>query len=182
MKPLRTLVVDDANGSGTLDALRLDRGIDVVASLGFEGLVDEVRAKQPAVLVLIPRSQSQALSVIEQVMAKHPVPILVLGDDSLSRERVLGAGALTLALLDNALRRATRAALGSYACFLLAGVLVTQTRSALTGIALAGVLVIALVWLRYPIGRARAMTLGGGIVSVGVLALVLFFTPLGISD
>ena len=115
MKPLRTLVVDDANGSGTLDALRLDRGIDVVASLGFEGLVDEVRAKQPAVLVLIPRSQSQALSVIEQVMAKHPVPILVLGDDSLSRERVLGAGALWLMarpagdpLLEDALRKAVR--------------------------------------------------------------------------
>jgi O-antigen ligase/tetratricopeptide (TPR) repeat protein len=92
---------------------------------------------------------------------------------------VLGAGALTLALFDNGLRRPTRAALGSYACLLLAGVVVTQTRSAFVGIAVASVLVIVLVWLGHPSARARAIGLAGGIVAVGVLTVVLFFTPLG---
>jgi O-antigen ligase/cytochrome c-type biogenesis protein CcmH/NrfG len=92
---------------------------------------------------------------------------------------VVGVGALTLALFESALRRVTRAALGSYACLLLAGVLVTQTRSAFIGVTIAGVLVIGLVWLRHPSTRARSMSLAGGVGTVAVLALVLFFTPLG---
>jgi two-component system chemotaxis response regulator CheB len=100
VKALRTMVAVDGDGSGgssaIVDAVRLGPDIDVLYASGFERLTERVRAAHPAVLVLVPKDEAQALTAVAQVMARHPVPILVIGDGGFSRERLLGAGALEL--------------------------------------------------------------------------------------
>ncbi len=92
---LRALVVDDQPGSAAMiRTLEADRDIETGASCGFAQIMDEVRLRRPDIVVMLPDNQSQALTAIEQVMARQPVPILVIGDQSLSRALALKAGAI----------------------------------------------------------------------------------------
>jgi two-component system chemotaxis response regulator CheB len=92
---LRALVVNDQPGSAAMiRTLEADRDIETGASCGFAEIMDEVRLRRPDIVVMLPENQSQALTAIEQLMARQPVPILVIGDQSLSRALALKAGAV----------------------------------------------------------------------------------------
>lgn len=92
---LRALVVNDQPGSAEMiRTLEADRDIETGASCAFAQIMDEVRLRRPDIVVMLPESQSQALTAIEQLMARQPVPILVIGDQSLSRPLALKAGAI----------------------------------------------------------------------------------------
>ncbi|MDQ2912360.1 MAG: O-antigen ligase family protein [Chloroflexota bacterium] len=108
-------------------------------------------------------------------------PFSTLGQTTTLAEylAILGVGAIALALLEPRLRVPLRAALVGYGLLLVAGMLVTQTRSALIGIVAGAALLVALTWLGHPSRRARVISLIGAMASAGVIILVLVFTPVG---
>jgi O-antigen ligase/tetratricopeptide (TPR) repeat protein len=93
---------------------------------------------------------------------------------------VVALGTAAVALFDGALRTAARAAIFLYSLLVLAGLLLTQTRSALIGVLAGGALLVALTWAAHPSRRARVVSLFGAIGGVLVLGAVLFLTPLGV--
>jgi len=92
---------------------------------------------------------------------------------------VLFIGALALAAFGLTLRRAFRVGVIVFALALFAGLLATQTRSALLGVVTGGALLLALVWTGHPDRRTRLATIGGALAAAVGLAAVLLLTPLG---
>jgi O-antigen ligase/tetratricopeptide (TPR) repeat protein len=92
---------------------------------------------------------------------------------------VLAFGAAALGLFEETLRPLLRAALLMFCGLLLAGMLVTQTRSALLGVVAGALVLIALTWVGHPSRRARVISLAGAAGATAVIALVLIATPLG---
>jgi O-antigen ligase/tetratricopeptide (TPR) repeat protein len=108
-------------------------------------------------------------------------PFSTLGQTTTLAEylTVLVVGAVALALFQAKLGAAVRILLVGYAFLGVAGVLVTQTRSALLGIVSGAALLVLLTWLGHPNHRARLMSSVGAAVSAAAIGLVLVFTPLG---
>jgi O-antigen ligase len=92
---------------------------------------------------------------------------------------VIATGAAALGIFSNQLRPPIRATLLIYSGVLLAGTVVTQTRSAFVGIGAAAVLLLLLTWTAHPAPHARVVSVVGAGVSAVALALLLLFTPLG---
>ena len=92
---VQALVVEDDRSATDLNRiLEADRDIATGSPCSFARLSDEVRIRRPDIVVMLPDQQSHALAAIEQLMAQQPVPILVVGDGSLSRAQAIGAGAI----------------------------------------------------------------------------------------
>jgi O-antigen ligase len=108
-------------------------------------------------------------------------PFSTLGQTTTLAEylTVLAVGAVALALFEPNLRLPIRAALFGYALVLVAGALVTQTRSALVGIIAGAALVVLMTWLGHPSRQARLITLIGATAATAMVTLVLVLTPLG---
>ena len=97
MMPLRALVVEAGrDGVQLIRVLQADRDIEARASTGFAVILDEVASNRPDIVVMLPANQSQAVAAIEEVMALHPLPILVIGDNLMARDAVLRAGAVEM--------------------------------------------------------------------------------------
>jgi putative inorganic carbon (HCO3(-)) transporter len=108
-------------------------------------------------------------------------PFSTLGQTTTLAEylTVVALGAAALALFEGRLRSALRVALLVLSALLLAGTVLTQTRSALLGVVAAAVVVVALTWIGHPSRRARLLSLAGAIGATAVLGVVLVATPLG---
>jgi len=92
---------------------------------------------------------------------------------------VVAVGAAALAAFQGVFPGPIRVLLVAYSAFAFAGVVATQTRSAIVGLAAGGVLLLALTWASHPSPKARIASVGGAAASAAVLAVVLFLTPLG---
>jgi O-antigen ligase/Tfp pilus assembly protein PilF len=92
---------------------------------------------------------------------------------------VVALGVAALSLFHGALRAPKRALLLVYSGLLLAGILLTQTRSALLGVLGASVVLVALTWAAHPNPGARFISLVGVAGAAVVLAGILLLTPLG---
>lgn len=156
-------------------------------------------------VALLVRSRAEAFAVIAsglaasvvvlayelvQVIGRDPfdwnVPVAIrpfstLGQTTTLAEylTVVAVGAVALALFEPKLRVPIRAGLFGYVVLLVAGTLVTQTRSALIGIVAGAALLVLLTWLGHPSHHARLITLMGVTVATAAITLVLVFTPLG---
>jgi len=92
---------------------------------------------------------------------------------------VLVIGVVALAAFGRPIARGLRVLLLVYAGALFAGLVLTQTRSALVGLATGGGVLLILIWIAHPHRRARVVSMIGAIVSLAVLGVVLVLTPLG---
>jgi O-antigen ligase len=92
---------------------------------------------------------------------------------------VLLVGAAAFAIFHRGLPTPARMFLILYSGVAVAGIVVTQTRSAFLGIVAGGALLVALTWVSHPHPRARVISVGGAAGAVAVLAVVLLATPLG---
>lgn len=92
---------------------------------------------------------------------------------------VVTVGAAALALFHSALPIAGRVGLACLAAGALAGLIATQTRSALLGLMAGAALLVTLTWTSHPYRWARVLSLAGVVGTSAALALILFFTPLG---
>ena len=92
---------------------------------------------------------------------------------------VVCAGTAALGLFETSLPRGARRVLLLLSAAMLAGVISTQTRSALLGLGTSGAVLVALTWLRHPSRRARTWSLGASVAATAALAILLLFTPLG---
>jgi len=92
---------------------------------------------------------------------------------------VLFVGAVAIAALGMTLRRSVRVALLIYSIVVFAGLVVTQTRSALLGVLSGGAVLLGLIWLRHPDRRTRMASVGSALAAAAGLTAVLVLTPLG---
>jgi O-antigen ligase/cytochrome c-type biogenesis protein CcmH/NrfG len=108
-------------------------------------------------------------------------PFSTLGQTTTLAEylTVLSVGAAALAVFAERLRAPLRIGLLLYSGLLLAGMLATQTRSALLGVAAGAAVLVLLTWVAHPDRRARVLSLIGATASTAVVLVILFFTPLG---
>lgn len=101
--PFRVLLVDDGlKLAGTARALFEAPELQAVGpNCTFEDMADQVRAHLPDIVVMdLSGNQDVAFGAIEEVMAHHPTPILVLheaGDGALKPFLALDLGALDVA-------------------------------------------------------------------------------------
>ncbi|HEY8785655.1 MAG TPA: O-antigen ligase family protein [Candidatus Limnocylindria bacterium] len=156
-------------------------------------------------IVLLVRARAEAIAVIASVLAGSAVvllyelvqfvgkdpgvwnvdpsvrPFSTLGQTTTLAEylTVLALGTAALGLFEPRLRSALRVGLLVLSVLLLAGMLVTQTRSALVGVVAGALVLIALTWIAHPSRRARVMSLAGAAGATVMIALVLVATPLG---
>jgi len=156
-------------------------------------------------IVLLIRTRAEAIAVIGSVVAGSVIvlayelvqfvgkdpgvwnvdpsvrPFSTLGQTTTLAEylTVLALGAAALGLFEARLRSVLRIALLVFSALLLGGVIVTQTRSALLGVAAAAFVLIALTWVGHPSRRARVLSLAGAVGATAVISLVLVATPLG---
>ena len=108
-------------------------------------------------------------------------PFSTLGQTTTLAEylTVLVLGVVAIALLDERLALVSRIGIGLYSLVLVAGILVTQTRSAFIGLATGAAMLLALTWHGHPSRHARMISLAGAGSTTAALALVLLLTPLG---
>jgi tetratricopeptide (TPR) repeat protein/O-antigen ligase len=92
---------------------------------------------------------------------------------------VVCVGAAALGILQTSLPRGVRWFLLLLSAATLAGLISTQTRSALLGLGAAAAVLVALTWLRHPSRRARMWSLGASAAAAAIFVLVVGFTPLG---
>ncbi|MEK6225069.1 MAG: O-antigen ligase family protein [Chloroflexota bacterium] len=156
-------------------------------------------------IVFLVRTRAEAIAVIASVLAGSAVvllyelvqfvgkdpgvwnvdpsvrPFSTLGQTTTLAEylTVLATGTAALGLFEAKLRLALRVGLLVLSVLLVAGMLVTQTRSALLGVVAGALVLIALTWIAHPSRRARVMSLAGAVGATAVIALVLVATPLG---
>ncbi|TME08161.1 MAG: hypothetical protein E6I69_05955 [Chloroflexi bacterium] len=94
---VRALVVQDRRRDGALVRMLSAAGdIEAGDQWGFDEVVDAIRLRKPDILVLAPGSEAEAIAAIENVMARQPVPILVIGNGSWSSAAMLSAGAVEM--------------------------------------------------------------------------------------
>jgi two-component system chemotaxis response regulator CheB len=92
---VRALVVQDLRGDGALVKMLGAAGdIETGQPWGFSDALDAIRKRHPDIVVMVPNSEAQAIAAIESVMAREPVPILVIGSGSWSSDAMLRAGAV----------------------------------------------------------------------------------------
>jgi len=156
-------------------------------------------------LVLLVRTRSEALAVFAAVLASSLVvlgyeliqlisrdpfkwdqnaalrPFSTVGQTTTLAEycAVLAVGAVAIAAFANGLSRRLRLGLLLYVGALVSGLVMTQTRSGVIGLAVGGALLVLLTWLGHPDRRTRLISLGGALMGGAVIALVLVATPLG---
>ena len=108
-------------------------------------------------------------------------PFSTLGQTTTLAEylTVLALGAAALGLFEARLRASLRVGLVVLSALLLAGTVMTQTRSALLGVVAGAVILIGVTWIGHPNRRARVLSLAGAVGATAVIALVLVATPLG---
>ena len=92
---------------------------------------------------------------------------------------VLFIGAIAVAAFGMTLRGWFRIGVLVYSLLVFAGLVATQTRSALLGILIGGGLLLALIWTRHPERRMRLASVCGALAAGAGLAAVLILTPLG---
>ena len=92
---------------------------------------------------------------------------------------VLFVGAVAIAALGTTFRRSLRVAVLIYSIVVFAGLVVTQTRSALLGVLSGGAVLLGLIWLRHPDRRTRMASVGSALAAAAGLTAVLVLTPLG---
>src|SRR5438309_875403 len=92
---------------------------------------------------------------------------------------VVAVGAAAFGLFEGSLPRVVRALLLLTSAAGIAGVVVTQTRSAIIGLVAAAVVLVLLTWVAHPSRRARTLSMGGALAASSALAAVVVFTPLG---
>lgn len=92
---VRVLVVEESDGASSLvDILDSGDGIEPLQAGGLARVVDLVRTARPDVVVMVPPGEAAAVGAVELLMAREPVPILVVVGPTWSRELVLRAGAV----------------------------------------------------------------------------------------
>jgi O-antigen ligase/cytochrome c-type biogenesis protein CcmH/NrfG len=91
----------------------------------------------------------------------------------------VASGTLALGVLANTLSSWRRVSLVLYSAVLLAGAAATGTRSAVVGLTVGGALLVLLVSRFHPHPRARLLSVLAAVTVSAVLAVTLFFTPLG---
>jgi cytochrome c-type biogenesis protein CcmH/NrfG len=92
---------------------------------------------------------------------------------------VLAVGSLALGLLVGGLKGAVRGVLIVLGGLLLVGTVLTQTRSPVTGLVAAGVVLVLLVAVVHPSRNARRAAVLAGLFAAMGLCGVLLFTPIG---
>ncbi|MDP9223419.1 MAG: O-antigen ligase family protein, partial [Actinomycetota bacterium] len=92
---------------------------------------------------------------------------------------VVAVGTAALAIFHGGLPSPARVFLILYSGLAAVGTVITQTRSAVLGIAAGGALLVALTWVAHPHPLARVISTVGVVGAGAVLAAVLVVTPLG---
>jgi len=92
---------------------------------------------------------------------------------------VVAVGATAFAILRRGLPPLARVCLFGYSALAVAGIVVTQTRSAVFGLIAGGALLFTLTWAAHPDPRARVVSTVGAAGAAAALAVVLLVTPLG---
>jgi len=92
---------------------------------------------------------------------------------------VVAVGVAAIALLRGGLAVPARVLLVLYSGLAIAGSVITQTRSAISGLIAGGTLLLALTWAAHPSPRARLISIVAAVSGGAALAVVLLLTPLG---
>ncbi len=92
---VRALVIAESREEPSLARILEEEGdISAVTTRHIIDAAAEVSRHHPDVVVMVPGDEAAAIEAIEQVMARQPVPILLLAERTLSRDRAISAGAV----------------------------------------------------------------------------------------
>ena len=152
-----------------------------------------VRARREAVVLLLAALAASAAVLayeLVQFLGKDPFdwnvdsavrPFSTLGQTTTLAEylTVIALGAMSFGLFDVKLSSTVRGALLGYSGILMAGVVATQTRSAVIGVVAGVAALVVLTWFRHPNPKARVSSVIGVGVATSAFALLVLLTPLG---